>query len=702
METQDEAIGSEAAVYGMEAGAGDGIYRTEIYGPTGEDIISARGPFGAVLGGNGDDRIFVFDTVMPGIAVGEGGADTIIFCTIGGRVSGVVLNASVVNTDSEPDTFVVGPDAFRAAQAYGPGVIDFGGRPMNIPGALIIVTGFDPRNDRIILRPPFPVDMVHQSITGFDQTITAGPIELVFSFDDPDIDPRPAVTVSQASPTDTVDRLDIDAILAARRDNSTAGPGQAGGSTGIFGGLFGDGHGEGHGDGHGDGHGGTLAAVAEAHAAATSCGEMFDATMLDAPVADPTPDYFDERESTWRDGADTLAYFGDGTPQNLMAGGGNDLIWLFNVEEGTEIIAGDGSDLVILCSVEDVAAVIWLERGDAGPDDDPDTLIIAPDVLDDVPPGFERTVSLYEFDPLIDRLILPPGPWQPTISLGGRPVSPTDNSANGTLFNADVSYGPLRVSLSLGQASNGASIYRAISVGAPDPGAQIRDLAARDSGRPTNVAEFRPVDPATWAMARTLTGNTLSGTPPQFDCAAPPQATPRPAFDTSDEHGALFVQYGDGADVIVVRSIDDDPANGVYSQSQVHFGDGVDVVYSYTSNAYLLDGPGFDTVVLCDVDGLANAVGASPDGSPDILIVDAAVFRKPVLSGFERTISIAGYGELTDYIILRLPANARIEPDLTHYRVVTPTGTTRIRLNGHDGAGPEASAQPETIIIWPE
>ena len=462
METMEDPSGDLVRLVNPSAQTDAGVYRLELYGSGAEDILYLGGPENGLIAGDGDDRIFAFDAEAPGYIGGEGGADTVVFCSIGAPFSGVTLNSGVVGADSEPDTLVLGPDVFRAAAAFGRNVIPFGGVDEEIDGALILVAGFDPRSDRIVLRPPWPVELRHERRNTYDHRIHVGPLQLVFSFSEEGLDPVPAVSVSMAPSHETIAGLDLDALLAARRAQSGTGGGEVWGWLEGHGGDHGDDHG---GDAGGEGHGADFERLAGARAAAMRCGDFFDPSALDTAVQDQEHDAFDARESTWRDDADTLAYFGDGEPQYLMAGGGGDLIWLFDVEEGT------------------------------------------------------------------------------------------------------------------------------------------------------------------------------------------------------------------------------------------------DIVYSYSGNATLIDGPGFDLAVICDMDGLWTGIESPSDGSPDIVIIDAAVFRKPVTKGFDRTISISGYGEAQDYLILRLPAGARIEPDRylpTRFSVVTPEATTWINLGAAMNDNPDTRLHNERMVVWPE
>ena len=709
LETVEDPSGQIAQLMNRIPQEASEPYRLDLHGFGADDILYLGGPDYGVVAGDGDDRIFVFDAEAPGLVMGEGGGDTVIFCSLAASFSGVTLNSSIVGADSEPDTLVLGPDVFRAAAGFDRSVIPWGGAQEEIEGARILVTGFDPRTDRVVLRPPWPIEVRRIKHNSFDQRVSAGPVELVIPLLEEGLDTLPAVTVSQAPDEETIANLDLDALLASRRAHPNPGRGENPSGDHGGGGLWGllGGHGDGHGpdeDHGGEGHGLDFEKLAGARAAATRCGDFFDPTALDVAVQDQAPDAFDAREATWRDDADTLAYFGDGIPQYLMAGGGGDRIWLFDVEEGSEIVAGDGSDLVILCSVEDVSAVIWFGRGNAGLDDEPDTLVIAPQILDGVPEGFQRIVTLYEYDPLVDRLVLPPGPWQPVIEMRGAVVSPND-TAEAFTFDAKVTYGPIRVALAFGQPTSPATLYRSISVGDPDPGPHIRDLGVRRTGRIAPAAEFRPVDLSTWSQARTLAGSAAGGEPPAFDCSSPPAATARPRKPELDEHDALLVQYGETNDIIIVRSMEESPEAGFLSQSEIRSGAGTDVVYSFSGNATLFDGPGFDLTVICDMDGLATVLAAEPDGSPDIVIVDAAVLRKPATQGFDRTIRFAGYGESQDYLILRLPAEARIEPDRfldSIFSVVTPQAKTQLSFNAYLNEDLDARLQSERIIIWPE
>jgi hypothetical protein len=703
LETVEEPSAQDAPQLNQPVMEDTASYRMDLYGPGDEDILYIGGPNHGVIAGDGDDRIFVFEAEAPGLVVAEGGGDTVIFCSLGAPYSGLTLNSSIVSSDSEPDTLIIGPDVFRRASRFGNSMIDWGGRKEEIDGARIQIAGFDPRTDRIVLRPPWPVEVRRVQHNAFDQRIYAGPLELVFSFYEEALDPLHAVSVSQAPDEETVAALDLAALLASRNEHSKNGI--AGGvaqehEENSSGSLFDD-----HDDGHGgdNGHGMGLDSLVDARATATRCGDFFAPSTLDAAVQDPTPEAFDAREATWRDGADTLAYFGDGVPQYLMAGGGDDLIWLFDVEEGTEIIAGKGSDLVILCSVDDISATVWLESGDDGLDDEPDTLVVASRVLEDIPEGFQRTVSLYEYDPLVDRLVLPPSPWSPVIEMNGAALSQDDAKERVAHFHANVIYGPIRVDLNLGQSTNPAMLYQSVSIANVDPRAHIQNLAARRAAMVASASKLRPVDLSTWGQARTLAGATVTSAPPTYDCITPPDATVRPPQPALDEHDALRVEYSDSNDIIIVRSIDENPKTGFLSQSVVYSGAGTDVIYSFTSNASLVDGPGSDTTVICDMDGLATSIVAPPDDSPDTLIVDAAVFRKPVSQGFERRLSISGYGEPGDVIILRMPDNARIEPYLSaHYKVVTPQSTTQLNLNGYMSSAPGARPDPTSLILWPE
>jgi hypothetical protein len=357
---------------------------------------------------------------------------------------------------------------------------------------------------------------------------------------------------------------------------------------------------------------------------------------------------------------------------------------------------------VILCSVEDTSATIWFERGDSGVEDVPDTLVIGPMVLDGIPNGFERTITLLEFDPRVDRLVLPGGPWDVTIESYGRVLSRGDTSPTSSGFNPLVSYGPLRVRLGLGQYSDAATLFRAISVGNPNPAPHLADLAARVASVAVPPVEFRSVDPAGWTSARSYGGAETPIAAPVFDCGAPPAATPRPAQPDMDEHDALFRTYGPDDDVIIVTRIADDPDNGILSGSELQSGDGEDIVYSYTSNAIVIDGNGADLTLLCDVDRLETTVAVPNDGSPDKVIIDAAIFRKPVTTGFTRSINVIGLGEPHDTLILRLPEAATIERNEDFYKIVTPLGTTEIAVSGYFYDSPDDKLTPARILVWPE
>jgi hypothetical protein len=651
------------------SGADDHYYTSDD-----EDIIAWGGADDAsVSAGDGDDRVFIFDAGAFPFIVGERGGDTIHLCSLLEPLVNMVLGSGPVEPDSFADRVVIHPDVFRQAATLG--------------GATIRIGNFDPRNDRLILRPSDAVDVSILALTEWNGIVKAGALRVEFNFvgfeDQPSL--ADAILMSPAPASETVAGLDTAALLASRRAPEGAMPEDLG-------------HDDRHAgsDDHGDHLGGNgldgsaFQQVPRGRLSdATECGDIITLRGFSTPVSDPTPEFADSRETTWRDGGDTLVHFGDGEPHELMSGGGDDVLFLFDVAPGSNIIAGQGADLIVLCSVDDLHAGISLDEGGGNVDDDPDTVVIGQDVLRNIPAGFTRLIRVDGFHPQNDRLLLPPpgGPLR---------IDTSDP------WTTEVRYGQILIELHHPLRPSPGMVEAAMGVSGATASALLADIAARKSKTARPSGRWNAVDARSWAQARTLAGGIPQIPPPLSSCADTLSrtdiATPLAAAE-EDEHDALMVTYGDGDDVVVLVSVNQDPVRGVLSHGEINTGAGNDQIFAFTSNAVIDAGAGADIIVICDPDSLATSLIGPPDGAPDLVVLDAYVFSKPITSGFVRELTVEGFAVDNDTLVLRLPQDARVTRDLNRIRVITASGQTDVVL-WRWYEDPENEIELSNVVLW--
>ncbi len=653
---------------------------TVLLGP-GEETVSSAG--------DGNDTIFVVNPSPHGNALGENGSDTIHVCSLVSTINLIGASGGEMAPDSVPDLIVIHPSAFTSAEAIGTNQVNLGGRPIEIYGARIMISGFDARADRIILRSPTSVAPEIVEDSSWRTLVQAGPIQLDIQITD-ETAPHPTTGIkTEVVQSDPPGTLELLAVVAEQTVRQREDHGAMVHSS--------DEHAE---HGHDDHHDGDHAADPSVYrkigleiSRNGTCASIRQFSERDTAEVDPTPENHDARESTWLDGDDQIVHFGDGQGHELLAGGGDDQLWLYDVAPDSALIAGRGSDLVVLCSVEDIDAGISLGNGDAAMDEDPDTLVIAEGVLADIPEGFFRRVSVSEFQPETDRLILPPAPFTPVV----------EPSAGG--YSTDITYGPLLVRLYHGNVPDSSVLKAAVQTGVLPPEPLLNDIEVRKAAIQVVPAEKLAFPEQSWSNAKTLAGTTPDSTPPSLVCdesSLPASRASPENLPNLDEHTALQVRYGGQDETVILKSIDEDSEHGILSHSSIDLGAGNDTAYVFTGNGSVTLGPGNDVAILCQLDGLSIEFIAAPDGVPDTVIIDSGVFLTPVITGLKRRIAFSGFGDSNDRLILRVPEGARIEWVANVLNVTVGDHLTTISPSWHPmHTAPDQKLDENKIIVWP-
>lgn len=652
--------------------ASDGIVH---FSSQSEDILVHSGHTGAVFAGDGDDRIFVFDPPLAAIVSGGVGGDVIHVCSLAAAFNPMTLASMTTTIDTDSDTLVVHPGAFVAAAVMGR--TEFPDNPDMEPidGAEIVVMPFDARTDRIVLRPPEPLTPQIVRQRDGQTVVQVGPIRLTLMSFDPDApDPMSVITVKPASPGEA----EADATLARRIAEIGAKFSFAEAETAARSAPTPD------------------EAVRPddpaAFAATARCADIGEYTMFDPPLEDPGPQARDMDFMQWSPDDDMILHRGMGVRHWIMAGDGDDQIWLDNLDPNSEVHAGHGADLVVLCSMADMSAYITLSYDI---DADPDTLIIGPSLLRDVPEGYTRRIMVVGFQPEYDRLILPPGP-APVIDLTG-------GTAEGPLTGVGLTVTQGSVEIMLGHKTTGKveTARGAIKVGSLPAKPHLEDIVLRKTDILVRAALTKPVTAESWAGARTLGGDPVPGAAPTLACGDA-ERVGSIAQLPEKASGDIHPSYSDGDDTIVVRTRREDPVHGIARGDEVLAGAGDDTVYALTADAGIIAGPGANAVLLCGRDGLWATVQSDVDGQPDTVIVDASVFSTPVPEGLYRRLSFE-LGDPGDRLVLRLPEDAQVRVNEGPWMFVeTPAGATRIGLGVHPAPGAASLANdPNRIILWP-
>ncbi|MFC6689435.1 hypothetical protein [Jhaorihella thermophila] len=567
------------------------------------------------------------------------------------------------------------------AESMRPTRLFFFGEPKDIDGAEIAISGYDARTDRTVLRMVEPAQPQVVSSIGGITTIDVGPLRLQYQSVDLNApNPLASIAVERVSP----EELAADMGLAERIadgavmfDMATAGP-DAGNRAAQR-----------HGHAASPVDGGRAPPDPASASANGTCDTLTAWDRLDRPVIDPTPEAHDSRKTIWRDGNDLILHRGTGEAHWLSAFGGDDQIWLFDVSPDTGVYAGVGADLIVICSMADTFLNIWAGTT-AWFDHAPDTIVIDPAVLKDVPAGFQRHINVWKFHTATDRLVLPPSP--------GMRVEVSTNGPDSV-----VNYGPLRIRLGHEFVPDRRLVRAAIQIGTLPARPFLDDMARRK--RDPRPAAALPLSRAGWSAARTVGGGPAHGPAPMHSCdrVPAPQAATQPIGPPDfDDHWGLSVTFGDGDDVIVLRAIDADPTHGVLSETGVMAGAGDDLVFVETAELSLHAGSGADTIVICAMDGLEAAFVAAKDGAPDTLIVDSGVFLTPLGDRLLRSIAVEGFVEPHDRVVLRVPEGFSYEWLGFGFDIGVSGFVTRVSFSPAVADGPSGGGLDlNKVIVWP-
>ena len=128
-----------------------------------------------------------------------------------------------------------------------------------------------------------------------------------------------------------------------------------------------------------------------------------DAAGFDDPVGDES--HYSANALVYSTGDDAIILTQDLGATLYDASDGDDIVYVYSLDAGTEVWAGRGSDTVVLCTIDDVSLIVVLDSGTLV-DSTPDTLIIEPGALVGVTEGFTREIRVLGFSQPADRLVL--------------------------------------------------------------------------------------------------------------------------------------------------------------------------------------------------------------------------------------------------------------------------------------------------------
>ncbi|WP_210334984.1 hypothetical protein, partial [Mesorhizobium mediterraneum] len=365
------------------------------------------------------------------------------------------------------------------------------------------------------------------------------------------------------------------------------------------------------------------------------------------PMDLPPAQAFGGRMVRYADTGDAVVFTGSGRPSFLDASGGNDTIYAFDASSGTSLRGGSAADLIVVCSVEAsaVSLMVHMGDGDTMKDLDSDILVLRPEVFRDVPLGFVREISVFDFLPANDRLFL----WPPS----GAEVTFTDRGTG----SADVKIGDVVIKVYRSDGiSEGPFNWESVVVA---PAEAIGGLAA--DARPSARLERQPQGVAwRWGEAKTLSGMPATFEAPMPGCQGieAPEAEVRlaGAFET-ERYNWDNLTYTHGDDLVRV------PAT--HRTTKVRPGRGDDSVYLMDASDDLTveSGSGSDMIVICSMRGAILHLSPGPgvvDRHPDTIVVEPSVFQG-ILKGVTREIRITGFMPVNDRLTLRLPAGLEVK-----------------------------------------
>lgn len=352
---------------------------------------------------------------------------------------------------------------------------------------------------------------------------------------------------------------------------------------------------------------------------------------------------------------DTVVFVGDPWAAEVIAGTGNDTIYVYQPASGTIISGGAEADTIILCAPADDGVSLTLELGGTYSSDiDPDTVIIGPDMLLEVPAGFQRKIIIFQFTPANDRVIL----RLPE----GAAVSYIDEGTGAVLLRAgNVEISLYRADDWLDRPFNWDSVILL-----------SQDHAGSEPATPGHSISTTPVT-WQWGEASTYAGAPASMVELTPNCGemrdpASPLEITKPLDDASPE---FLDSSGHDIDHNVYFSHGDDLIRLANTRNamQVTAGRGDDAIYflDIGDGLSVNGGSGADVFVICSMHGAELSLSLGPglssvDRHPDLVVIEPAVFLN-IPDGFQRVIAIFGFLSVNDRLELRVPPGLEVEPD---------------------------------------
>lgn len=104
--------------------------------------------------------------------------------------------------------------------------------------------------------------------------------------------------------------------------------------------------------------------------------------------------------------SDLVRLKGNETEAIIALGAGDDVVFLYDIGDGTSVRGDSGADTILLCGMNGLAIDITLGTESLADDSDADVVIIDRSVVENVQPGLFRVVAIFSFDQRKDKLVI--------------------------------------------------------------------------------------------------------------------------------------------------------------------------------------------------------------------------------------------------------------------------------------------------------
>lgn len=570
----------------------------------GDDIIRAGGEQNRLfhLAGAGNDLIYV-DQADAGIQIfGENGGDTMVVCGVGSVTPLIDLGPY----DADPDLAIIDIEAFQTL-------------PPN--GSTIAVGGLNPYNDRLVIFAPpgapvaFATSVVSVGSVAIQVTEGSPP----FFSGTKAFDPQ---TVTVVSGTSVLHPPTNFHAFAAPPISAPAQTIRVDGSRAIT--LAGEG--------------------VPALQPGLACGDASAVAQSARPVDERFERTGGERSFVYSNDTNEIVFRDDALWQFLMAGSGDDRVFLFGAASGTHVEGGPGADRLILCdfSEDDLSVLVASGTSDTAPDADGDIIVLDPSTFAGTIANIPRRVSI-GFEPAYDKLVL----FVPS----GLEVGYTNDPIVGLEITAGAAVIEVTTSLQTDLIDLNSVVLVPEGMMATMPAAAVQDVV-------------KEVKPRNWSYgaARTLSGAAATAFEPSPSCQevldpATKLVFTEPSFVPTGAEYQPDQTYTRGDDRILL--------DGVQDWLNVHAGPGDDSIFlsAIGSDLAINGNSGADLIVLCSMRGLALTIhpgSRSVDIDPDTIVIGAETFRD-VPTGMRRKVVIDGLNPVNDRLVIRVPVDLAID-----------------------------------------